>query len=70
MKFFGEPPPRMKTLEVEPLDFAHLAGTAIDRFQHNEDPMAVDKPSDGIRKFYADGRKLEKYAETLVSKAA
>ena len=31
---------------------------------HNEDPMAVDKLSDGIRKFYADARKLEKYAET------
>ena len=37
---------------------------------HNEDPMAVDKLSDGIRKFYADARKLEKYAETLVAKAA
>lgn len=36
------------------------------RFLHNEDPMAVDKLSDGIRKFYADGRKLEKFAETLV----
>ena len=40
------------------------------RFMHNEDPMAVDKLSDGIRKFYADARKLEKFAETLVSKAA
>ncbi|HEY0707543.1 MAG TPA: transaldolase [Polyangia bacterium] len=40
------------------------------RFMHNEDPMAVDKLSDGIRKFYADARKLEKYAEGLVAKAA
>jgi transaldolase len=40
------------------------------RFLHNEDPMAVDKLSDGIRKFYADARKLEKYAQTLVAKAA
>jgi transaldolase len=40
------------------------------RFMHNEDAMAVDKLSDGIRKFYADGRKLEKFAETLVAKAA
>jgi transaldolase len=40
------------------------------RFMHNEDPMAVDKLSDGIRRFYADARKLEKYAETLVSRAA
>ncbi len=37
---------------------------------HNEDPMAVDKLSDGIRKFYADARKLEKYAESLMAKAA
>jgi transaldolase len=40
------------------------------RFMHNQDPMAVDKLSDGIRKFYADARKLEKFAETLVAKAA
>ena len=39
-------------------------------FQHNEDAMATDKLADGIRKFYADARKLEKYAETLVSRAA
>ena len=37
---------------------------------HNEDPMAVEKLSDGIRKFYADARKLEKYAQTEVAKAA
>jgi transaldolase len=37
------------------------------RWMHNEDPMAVDKLSEGIRKFYADARKLEKYAESLVT---
>ncbi len=37
------------------------------RFLHNEDPMAVDKLSDGIRKFNVDARKLEQYAEKLVS---
>ncbi|MCG5055251.1 MAG: transaldolase [Myxococcales bacterium] len=37
------------------------------RFMHNEDPMAVDKLSDGIRRFYADARKLEQYAEKLVT---
>ena len=37
------------------------------RWMHNEDPMAVDKLSDGIRKFYADARKLEKYAESRVA---
>jgi len=43
----------------------HLAEKDF-RFMHNEDPMAVDKLSDGIRKFYADGRKLAIFAETLM----
>ena len=34
---------------------------------HNEDAMGVDKLSEGIRKFYADARKLEKYAQSLVT---
>jgi transaldolase len=34
---------------------------------HNQDPMAVDKLSDGIRKFYADARKLEKLAQSMVT---
>jgi transaldolase len=37
------------------------------RWMHNEDPMAVDKLSEGIRKFYADARKLENFAESLVT---
>lgn len=32
------------------------------RWLHNQDQMAVEKLSDGIRKFYADARKLEQYA--------
>jgi transaldolase len=32
------------------------------RWLHNQDAMAVEKLSEGIRKFYADARKLEKYA--------
>jgi transaldolase len=31
------------------------------RWMHNEDAMAVEKLSEGIRKFYADTLKLEKY---------
>ncbi len=31
------------------------------RWMHNEDAMAVEKLSDGIRKFHADTRKLEEY---------
>jgi transaldolase len=34
------------------------------RFLHNQDAMAVEKLSDGIRRFYEDGRKLEQWAAT------
>jgi transaldolase len=44
----------------------HLDEKAF-RWMHNEDAMANDKLSEGIRKFYADARKLEKYAQTLVT---
>jgi transaldolase len=40
------------------------------RFEHNQDQMAVEKLSDGIRAFWVDGRKLEKYAQTEVAKAS
>jgi len=38
------------------------------RFQHNQDAMAVEKLSDGIRVFYDDARKLERWAETAIAK--
>lgn len=37
------------------------------RWLHNQDAMAVEKLSDGIRKFYADARKLEKFAQSMVT---
>ena len=37
------------------------------RFLHNQDAMAVEKLSDGIRRFYEDGRKLEQWAMAKVS---
>ncbi|MCI0739347.1 MAG: transaldolase [Gemmataceae bacterium] len=37
------------------------------RWMHNQDAMAVEKLSDGIRKFYADARKLEDFARTTVA---
>ncbi len=40
------------------------------RFEHNQDQMAVEKLSEGIRSFYADGRKLEKFAQAEMSKAS
>ena len=44
----------------------HLDEKAF-RWMHNEDAMAVEKLSDGIRKFHADGRKLEQYAQTKIA---
>jgi transaldolase len=37
------------------------------RWMHNEDAMATDKLAEGIRKFYADARKLEQYAQARVT---
>jgi transaldolase len=36
------------------------------RWMHNEDAMGTDKLAEGIRKFYADARKLEQYARSQV----
>ena len=37
------------------------------RWMHNEDAMATDKLAEGIRRFYADARKLEQYAQSRVT---
>jgi transaldolase len=39
------------------------------RWMHNQDPMAVEKLSDGIRRFNEDARKLEQWASTAVATA-
>lgn len=39
------------------------------RWLHNEDQMAVEKLSEGIRRFNEDARKLEKWAQTAVATA-
>lgn len=44
----------------------HLDEKAF-RWQLNEDAMATEKLAEGIRKFYADARKLEQYAEKRVT---
>lgn len=41
---------------------------AMFRWQMNEDQMATDKLSDGIRKFAADTRKLESLIKGLMAK--
>jgi transaldolase len=38
------------------------------RWMHNEDPMAVEKLSEGIRRFNADARKLEAFAQGLITR--
>jgi len=40
------------------------------RWMHNEDAMAVEKLSEGIRKFYADARRLEQFARSKVGDMA
>ena len=44
----------------------HLDEKAF-RWMHNEDAMAVEKLSEGIRKFYADAHKLEQFARAKVA---
>jgi transaldolase len=39
------------------------------RWLHNEDQMAVEKLSEGIRRFNEDARKLERWAQTAVTTA-
>ena len=70
----GEVTPRLTAAAARSSTFAHGASAdksagdkvTLDekayRFLHNQDPMAVDKLSDGIRRFYDDARKLEQWA--------
>ena len=46
------------------------AGRKDFRWEHNEDAMATDKLADGIRRFDADARKLEKLIISLSAAAA
>ena len=59
-----------RRLSVETAKASDAAKIHLDektfRWMHNEDPMAVEKLSEGIRKFYADARKLEQFARTKV----
>jgi len=55
-------PEKAKTLSIEKTPLNHQAFL----WQHNEDAMAVEKLSDGIRRFDADARKLEKAIGTLL----
>ncbi len=50
---------------AQPLERVQLDEKAF-RWQHNEDQMAVEKLSEGIRRFNADARKLEQLVFALV----
>lgn len=59
----GEMVPRLSVDQAKsaPGERLHLDEKAF-RWMHNEDAMAVEKLSDGIRKFHADARKLLQFA--------
>jgi transaldolase len=67
----GELEPKLtpKGAAASETELIHLDEKSF-RFMHNEDQMAVEKLSEGIRNFYADARKLEKYARKEVAKAS
>ena len=55
-------PEKAKDLSIEKTPLNHAAFL----WQHNEDAMAVEKLADGIRKFDADARKLERAIAALL----
>ena len=58
-------PEKAKQLSIEKTPFDQKAFL----WQHNSDAMAVEKLSDGIRKFDADARKLETAVAALLAKS-
>lgn len=64
----GEAPPRLTPERARASDAPrlHLDEKSF-RWMHNEDAMAVEKLSDGIRRFYQDARALERWAQTAVA---
>lgn len=55
-------PAKAKSADVKQL---HLDEPSF-RFMHNQDAMGTDKLAEGIRVFYADARKLEQFAKSLM----
>ena len=64
-----EPKLTVKAAQASESTLLHLDEKTF-RFEHNQDQMAVEKLSEGIRGFYADARKLEKYAAETMAKAS
>ena len=66
----GELTPRLNLAEARAAkeERLHLDEKTF-RWLHNEDAMAVEKLSEGIRRFHEDARKLERWAQTAVTAA-
>jgi transaldolase len=64
----GEVRPRLSVDKAKSSDAlkTHLDEKTF-RWMHNQDAMAVEKLAEGIRKFYADTRKLEQFARAKVA---
>jgi len=66
----GEIVPRLTVENAKRLPIEKFAlNEAAYRWQHNEDAMAVEKLADGIRKFDADARKLERAIAAAIEAA-
>ncbi len=67
----GDVPRRLNVQEAKASDAKKIdMNEKTFRWMHNEDAMATDKLAEGIRKFYADARKLEQYAQARVKQTA
>jgi transaldolase len=64
----GEVTPRLtvEAANASDVEQIHLDEKTF-RWMHNQDAMATEKLSEGIRKFYADARKLEVFSKTLMA---
>ncbi|OGA69005.1 MAG: transaldolase [Betaproteobacteria bacterium RIFCSPLOWO2_12_FULL_67_28] len=64
----GEVPCRLSAARArsQPIERLQLDETAY-RWLHNEDAMAVEKLAEGIRRFDADARKLERHVAALLA---
>ncbi|PIE23226.1 MAG: transaldolase [Planctomycetota bacterium] len=64
----GEIPLRLSVEQAKASEHPKIELSEKDfRWLHNEDAMAVEKLSDGIRRFDVDARKLEAFARSLVA---
>jgi len=72
-KLASAPGPVEQKLSVEKAKAQSIARVAMDekafRWMQNEDAMATDKLAEGIRRFDADARKLEKLITSLAAAA-